>query len=182
FFLLAMVHWLIMQKRVDENRLREQVRGWDAVRSRLGPFTPDSVAACCGIPAETIRRLAIEFAEARAAAAYSRVGVCNTAHGTLATFATDLLNLVAGRLGTEGGAMFSTPAFDVTPIVRLTRADGHARWRTRVRHLPETLGDVPATTLVEEMETPGPGQVRAFLTFAGNPVLSTPNGRRLAAA
>jgi anaerobic selenocysteine-containing dehydrogenase len=32
------------------------------------------------------------------------------------------------------------------------------------------------------METPGEGQVRAFVTVAGNPVLSTPNGRRLARA
>jgi anaerobic selenocysteine-containing dehydrogenase len=31
----------------------------------------------------------------------------------------------------------------------------------------------------EEIETPGEGQVRAFLTVAGNPVSSTPNGRRL---
>jgi anaerobic selenocysteine-containing dehydrogenase len=29
------------------------------------------------------------------------------------------------------------------------------------------------------METPGPGQVRAFVSLAGNPVLSTPNGARL---
>ena len=60
--------------------------------------------------------------------------------------------------------------------------DGHDRWRSRVRGLPETLGDLPAAVLAEEIETPGAGQVRALVTFAGNPVLSTPNGRRLAAA
>jgi hypothetical protein len=60
--------------------------------------------------------------------------------------------------------------------------DGHARWRSRVRGLPETLGDLPAACLAEEIETPGSGQVRALVTYAGNPVLSTPNGRRLAAA
>jgi anaerobic selenocysteine-containing dehydrogenase len=51
-----------------------------------------------------------------------------------------------------------------------------------VRGLPETLGDLPASCLSEEIETPGDGQVRAVLTFAGNPFLSTPNGRRLAKA
>src|SRR6185295_8578824 len=50
---------------------------------------------------------------------------------------------------------------------------------SRVRHLPETLGDLPSAVLAEEIETPGEGQIRALLTFAGNPVLSTPNGRRL---
>jgi anaerobic selenocysteine-containing dehydrogenase len=108
--------------------------------------------------------------------------VCNNAHGTLASVATDLVNLVGGRLGRIGGAMFPTPAFDTAPILKLTGADGHARWHSRVRKLPETLGDLPASILAEEMETPGEGQVRAMVTYAGNPVLSTPNGRRLDAA
>ena len=34
----------------------------------------------------------------------------------------------------------------------------------------------------EEIETPGDGRIRAFVTLAGNPVLSTPDGRRLAEA
>jgi len=38
------------------------------------------------------------------------------------------------------------------------------------------------TCLAEEIETPGPGQVRALITVAGNPVLSAPGSTRLAAA
>jgi anaerobic selenocysteine-containing dehydrogenase len=67
-------------------------------------------------------------------------------------------------------------------MVRLVGGDGHGRWRTRVRGLPETFGDVPSAALAEEMETPGAGQIRALITFAGNPVLSIPNGGRLARA
>jgi len=36
--------------------------------------------------------------------------------------------------------------------------------------------------LAEEIETPGAGQVRALVTLAGNPVLSSPAGHRLSAA
>jgi anaerobic selenocysteine-containing dehydrogenase len=36
--------------------------------------------------------------------------------------------------------------------------------------------------MAEEMETAGEGQIRALVCFAGNPVLSTPNGARLARA
>jgi anaerobic selenocysteine-containing dehydrogenase len=43
-------------------------------------------------------------------------------------------------------------------------------------------GELPAACLAEEIETAGDGQVRALITIAGNPVLSTPNGTRLAAA
>ncbi|MEX0677801.1 MAG: molybdopterin-dependent oxidoreductase [Pirellulales bacterium] len=180
--LLAMVHVLVAEGRVDRAKIARLASGWEAIESRLDAFAPERASAMTGIGTETICRLAREFADAPTAAAYSRVGVCNTQYGTVASLATDLLNLAAGRLGEVGGAMFPTPAFDSTPIVKFTGADGHARWHSRVRGLPETFGELPASTMAEEMETPGPGQVRAMFTFAGNPVLSVPNGRRLAAA
>lgn len=181
-FVLALVHVLLVEKLVDERRVREITSGWSEIRRHLLEWTPERVAAYAGIDAETTRRIAREFAAAKTGAAYARVGVCNNAFGTLASYAIDLLNIVAGRLGEVGGAMFASPPVDLPTLARLTNSDGHARWRSRVRGLPETSGDLPAATLAEEMETPGEGQVRAFLTLAGNPVLSTPNGRRLARA
>ncbi len=180
--LLAMVQTLVADGVVDRTRLEQAASGWSEIVSRLPRFTPETVAGFCGVEAATIRRLAREFAAAQRPVAYSRVGVCNSEHGTLASYATDLLNLTAGRLGEVGGAMFTTPAFDPTPVLKLTASDGHNRWRSRVRGLPETLGDLPSAALAEEIETAGPGQVRSLVTYAGNPVLSTPNGRRLAAA
>jgi anaerobic selenocysteine-containing dehydrogenase len=56
------------------------------------------------------------------------------------------------------------------------------RWHTRVRGAPEVLGHVPVSCLAEEIATPGDGQIRALITVAGNPVLSTPGGDRLDAA
>lgn len=180
--LFAMIQTLVQEQRARRDDIDRLSTGWPAIERRLSAFTADKVAGAVGIPAETIRRLAREFVDAPTAAAYSRVGVCNNAFGTVATVATDLLNLVAGRLGAVGGSMFPTPVFDAKPILKLTKADGHARWHSRVRQLPETLGDLPAAILAEEIETPGKGQVRAMITYAGNPVLSTPNGRRLAKA
>jgi anaerobic selenocysteine-containing dehydrogenase len=48
-----------------------------------------------------------------------------------------------------------------------------------VRKLPEFGGELPVATLAEEILTEGPGQIKALVTLAGNPVLSTPNGRVL---
>ena len=47
---------------------------------------------------------------------------------------------------------------------------------------PEVAAELPTALLPEEIETPGDGQVRALVTIAGNPVLSAPDGPRLAAA
>ena len=48
-----------------------------------------------------------------------------------------------------------------------------------MRGLPEFYGELPVSTMAEEMETPGDGQIKAFMTICGNPVLSTPGGKRL---
>jgi len=177
--LLGMVRVLLDSNRVDRAAVADLARGFDAVERRVRALDPEALARSAGIPFETIARLAREFAAAPTSAAYSRIGVCNNRYGTLATWATDLLNLVAGRLGAPGGAMFTTPAIDPARLSRLPGFDGHGRHRSRVRGLPETLGDLPSVCLAEEIETPGEGQVRGLLTYAGNPVLSVPNGNRL---
>ena len=181
-FLLAMAQVLVARGRVDRRFLESTTTGWPEIEQRLAAFTPARVAGFAGVPADTIERLALAFADARSAVCYSRVGVCVGAHATLATFATDLLNIITGRLGREGGPMFTTPAFDIGRVARMTGLDGHHRWHSRVRGLPETLGDLPSTVLADEIETPGQGQIRAMVTLAGNPVLSVPNGKRIATA
>jgi anaerobic selenocysteine-containing dehydrogenase len=180
--LFAMTYVLVRDDLVDRGRLTTIARGWADIERRLPAFAPERVAQHVGVSAGTIERLARDFAAAPSSVAYSRVGVCNNAFGTLATFATDLLNLAAGRLGAVGGAMFTTPVVDLPALIAVAGGDGFARWRSRVRGLPETASDIPAAALAEEIETPGDEQIRALVTFAGNPVLSTPNGRRLDAA
>lgn len=177
--LLSLVAVLYAKGRIDIARLRAATEGWNEVETRLSAFAPEHVERLVGIPKATIERLALEFSSASTSVAYSRVGLGCSRHSTLACYAVELLNIVAGRLGQPGGSMFPTPAIDIVVLSRLARSDGFGRHHSRVRGLPETVGELPATTLAEEIETPGPGQVKALLTFAGNPVLSVPNGRRL---
>jgi len=87
---------------------------------------------------------------------------------------------VTGNLDRPGGAMFTSPAADlVGMLAKSGDRGGFGRYRSRVRGLPEFSGELPSAALAEEIDTPGKGQVRALVTFAGNPVLSTPNGGRL---
>ena len=177
--LLAMLHTLVAAGRIDRSALQRITAGWEDIERRVQAFTPERTERLTGIAPGVTRRLALELADAQRGVVYTRVGTCNNAHGTLATWANDVLNIAAGRLGVEGGAMFPEPAIDGSQFVKLGGMNGHGRWRSRVRGLPETGCDLPASILAEEIETPGDGQVRAMVTVAGNPVLSTPNGRRL---
>jgi anaerobic selenocysteine-containing dehydrogenase len=104
------------------------------------------------------------------------MGVSTQRFGTLCQWLVQLINLVTGNLDRVGGSLCTTPAVD---LVASTSGGAFGRWRSRVSGLPEYGGELPVAALAEEMLSEGEGQVRALITVAGNPVLSTPNGRRL---
>jgi anaerobic selenocysteine-containing dehydrogenase len=161
-------------------RLAHFTDGLDRLPRLLAPFAPEAVASAVGIAASDIRVLAAQFAGARTAVCYGRMGVCTQPFGTLTTWLIDVLNIVTGNLDHPGGAMFPTAAVDLSALAeRFGHAGSFARWHSRVSRLPEFGGELPVSCLAEEMETPGAGQVRALVTYAGNPALSLPNGRRL---
>jgi anaerobic selenocysteine-containing dehydrogenase len=178
FVLLAMLHVLFEEGLTAPP---PYVDGLDEVRSAVLPFTPERAETASGLPADVVRRLARELAAAESAAVYGRVGVSTQEFGLLATWAVQLLNLVTGNLDRPGGVMLTRPAVDAVGRGLVGRGH-HDRWRSRVRGLPEFGGELPVATLADEISTPGTGQVRALLTVAGNPVSSTPDGKRLGEA
>ncbi|WP_312856270.1 molybdopterin-dependent oxidoreductase [Nocardioides pelophilus] len=173
--LLAMVHTLFAEGLTTPP---PYVDGLDEVERLLADFTPEAAERASGVPARVITQVAREFAAADGAAAYGRIGVSTQEFGLVCQWAVQLLNLVTGNLDRVGGAMLTSPAIDA--IGRGLIGRGHFdRHRSRVRQAPEFAGELPVAVLREEIETAGEGQVRALLTLAGNPVLSTPDGAAL---
>ncbi|PWB31950.1 dehydrogenase [Pseudomonas sp. SDI] len=152
------------------------VRGLDEVREALQPFTAEVMSLLCGIDAGLIRQLARDFAAADKAVCYGRMGLSTQTFGTLCHWLVQLINLVSGNLDRVGGVLCTEPAID---LVASTGGGHFNAWQSRVSGLPEYGGELPVAALAEEMLTAGEGQVRALVTVAGNPVLSTPNGRQL---
>jgi anaerobic selenocysteine-containing dehydrogenase len=173
--LLAMLHVLVTE---GSPEVASYVDGLATVVDLVADFTPERAEAMSGLPAEEIRRLARELVAAGAGVVYSRIGVSAGPWGTVCQWAVNCLNVLSGNLDRIGGAMFTSPAIDAVGTGLIGRGH-HDAWRSRVRGLPETAGELPVSALREEIETPGEGQVRAMLTVAGNPVLSTPDGSRL---
>ena len=171
---------LLTEGLASPGRLANLTTGIEHVAQAVAGFTLDRVAAFTGVPAETVLVLARDLAAAPTAAVYGRIGTHTTAYGTLAAWLVDVLNVLTGNLDRPGGAMFPHAAHE--PPRRSPRAFRTGRWHSRVRGLPEVLGELPVATLADEIETPGPGQVRALITIAGNPALTTPDAGRLDAA
>ncbi len=152
--------------------------GLEVALADIGALDLELLSAHCGIAVDTIQRIAREFAAAPRAAAYGRMGVSTQQHGTLCQWLIQLLNIVTGNLDREGGVMFTRPAVDLVDNPT-SRPGSFGRWKSRVRGLPEFGGELPVAALAEEILTSGDGQIRALITVAGNPVLSTPNGTQL---
>ncbi len=184
FLLFAVVHVLFAEELVRLGRLAELTNGVDEVRALARDFSPDAVAGVTGIAPEAIRALARDFARAERAACYGRIGTCTQEFGTLASWLVDVVNVLTGNADRPGGAMWPRPA--TGPATDGARRRGrvpYGRWRSRVRGLPEFAGELPVAALAEDIDSASEAErVRALVTVAGNPVLSTPNGARLAKA
>jgi anaerobic selenocysteine-containing dehydrogenase len=183
--LFALTHTLFDECMADPRPLARHLAGLDEIRELAGQISPEDVAATCAIEAPEIRRMARELAQAPRAAVYGRIGTTTQRFGTTASWLIDVLNILTGNLDRPGGAMFPRPAAgssNTTGEPGRGRGGKFGRWRSRVRGLDEIFGELPAACLAEEIETPGEGQVRALLTLAGNPAVSTPNSDRLAGA
>ena len=175
--LLAMLYTLVDEALVDLEALPSYLQGIDTAIAALEGFTPEAASATTGIAASEIRELARRFAKAKSGFVYGRMGVSVQAYASVCHWAINMLNLLTGRFDARGGVFLPKAAWDNSGAG--SRPGHFAAWHSRVSGLPEFGGELPASVMAEEILTPGEGQIRAMVTIAGNPVLSTPDGRGL---
>ncbi len=146
-------------------------------------FKPENTAPVTGVSADNVRELANRWLSAESAVCYGRMGVSVQAQGALCQWLINVLNIVSGNFDRAGGAMFTRPAVDLLKVTAAQGGRGHYnKFQSRVRGLPEFGGELPVSALAEEILTPGEGQIKAMLTVAGNPLVSTPNSGQLTKA
>ena len=176
-FLLALVNAVLDLGPPRIERYGDRLSGLERAIEAIRPFGVERAAAPTGISADAVRTIAKEIRDAPSAVVYGRVGLSTQPFGTVCQWLIQLLNLLTGNLDAVGGAMLTLPAVPVTGPG--TKAGGPGSHKARVSGRPVFSGELPAAAMADEIETPGDGQIRAMLTIAGNPVSSTPNGRRL---
>jgi anaerobic selenocysteine-containing dehydrogenase len=182
--LLAVAHTLFDEGLANPGpHVEGHLEGLETMRRVAAEWPPSRVSAVTGIDEDRIRQLARELAGTPRSVVYGRIGLCNQEFGSLASWLVDVINILTGHFDTPGGAMFPKPAaWSITTQPLPGLEDGapeFGRWHTRVRGAKEVLGQAPVSCLAEEISTPGEGQLKALITIAGNPVLSTPGGHRL---
>ncbi len=180
YLLLAMLN-VIFAEGLD--RPPSWVDGLDEVRRLVAQHPPESAATSSGVDAETITRLAREFAGARSAVAYGRLGVCHHATGSVTHWLINVLNAVTGNLDRAGGSMFSSPPVDLGRLLRtLWGRSSYDEFRSRGAGLPSLAGEMSVAAMPDEITRPGERQLRGLVVVAGNPAVSGPDVSQIRAA
>lgn len=180
--LLALIHCVFANNKVNLRHLENKVDGLESIRLLAKEYSPRLVTDHVGIDADAISKLAADMMAADSAVCYSRMGASTQTFGGLCQWLTNVLNIVTGNFDREGGAMFPQPAFDLLRNHKRGHKSLFGQYSSRVRKLPFFNGEFPVATLAEEILTEGKGQIKSLITVAGNPVLSTPSGHKLAEA
>ena len=179
WLLLSLLQVILDEGLADRRFLAGWTRDAGELRRLAAPHTPEETEQRTSVPAADVRALARDFAGADSAAAYGRTGSCLGRHGTMVAFLIDALNAVTGNLDRPGGAVFGRPSIALDDIGERVGLDTYGARRSRIGDFPDVLGNMPASVLPQEIETPGDTQLRALFVSAGNPVLSVPDGSAL---
>ncbi len=180
FLLLALIHVIFDENLANAGHLKNHINGWETIQEIAIQYPPEKITKITGIDTEDIQQLARQFAAAKTAVCYGRLGLSTQEFGGLCQWLVNVLNCITGNLDTEGGALFTLPAIDIVGMSKKTGKTGSFNKRQSAVHkLPEFTGEFPVATLADEILTPSANQIKAMVTIAGNPVLSTPNGKQL---
>ena len=125
--LLGLIHTVYDENLASPGRLAEFTDGLELMADIVSDYAPEKVARMTGIDGATIRQLARDFAAVNSAVCYGRMGTSTQAFGGVAQWLINTLNIVTGNFDRPGGAMCTTPAFDVVGITGMMRSTGHFR-------------------------------------------------------
>jgi formate dehydrogenase major subunit len=182
----AIMHVIVEEKLYDQQYIEGYTEGFDALRQNLAKFSPQEMEKVCGIPADTITRIARIYAKAKAALIFWGMGISQHIHGTDNARCLIALALMCGQVGRPGAGLHPLrgqnnvqgasdvgliPMFypDYTPV---SDPDVHARYE---KFWNAKLDPVRGLTVVEIMDAVHAGTIRGMYIMGENPAMSDPD-------
>ncbi len=101
----AIMHVIIEEDLYDVEYVAKYTENWEAMKTHLKDFSPETMAPICGIDAHTLRTVAREFASAKAAMIFWGMGVSQHIHGTDNARCLISLALMTGNVGKPGAGL-----------------------------------------------------------------------------
>ncbi|MDX9993277.1 MAG: molybdopterin-dependent oxidoreductase [Anaerolineales bacterium] len=176
-FHLALLNIIIGEKLYDQSFVSRYTVGFDELAKEVQRYTPDWAAQITGIPAETITRIAHEFAAAgKYALAHNGWRTSNFVNSFGTQRAITALNTIIGNWGVtlfpalEEGAGLGSPPQPPYPRISALRLDG-VPWK--FPFVPLKLGIFQE--LRNGIYNADPYQAHGWFISRQNPVLSIPD-------
>lgn len=167
----GLIHLVIAMGGVDRAFVDRNARGLTELTQALAPFDPGYVARRAGVPEADLREAAGLLVRSKRGSCATGTGTSMATRGTLATYLMNCLQTLRGFWAGEGEELLYSPVLlpPVTP-----RAQPKSPWpargfgvKTRIRGLEQSVAGMPTAALMEEILTPGEGQIRALFVHAG---------------
>ena len=187
----AMIHTVIDEGLIDTEFVARRVSEFEALKANVEGYSAEAMAPICGIPAETIREVAREFAQAKAAMILWGMGISQHVHGTDNARCLIALVSITGQIGKPGSGLHPLRGQNnvqgasdagLIPMMfpnyqRVANADAHA-WFERFWNTK--LDDKPGYTVVEIMHKAlspdsDPHKVWGMYIMGENPAMSDPD-------
>ena len=187
----ALIHTVIDEGLTDHQFIRDRASNFGALRENVKAYSPEAMAPICGIPAETLREVAREFAKTKGAMILWGMGISQHVHGTDNARCLIALATVTGQIGKPGSGLHPLRGQNnvqgasdagLIPMMfpnyqRVTDKAAHGWfenfWNT-------TLDAEPGYTVVEIMHKAlapdsDPHKIRGMYIMGENPAMSDPD-------
>jgi len=169
---LGLMHLLIENEHVDRAYVDQYTIGFDALAARAREWTPERVAATCGIPREQVIRLAHDYGTMKPAAIRLNYGMQRVHGGGNAVRAVACLPALIGAWrDPAGGALLSSSGTYPTDSAALERPD-------LIQGTPRTIN---MSAIGDALTCASDPPIRAIYVYNSNPVAVAPDSTRVVA-
>ncbi|WP_435310742.1 formate dehydrogenase subunit alpha [Primorskyibacter sedentarius] len=183
----AIMSVIVEEELYDRAYIEKFTENWESEKQHLAQFTPEAMEDFCGIPAQTIREVAREFAGAEAGMIFWGMGVSQHIHGTDNSRCLISLALMTGNVGKPGAGLH--------PLRGQNNVQGASDAGLIPMFLPDyqdvtddgvrgafseiwNTGDFSAEkglTVTEILDAVHAGQIKGMYVLGENPAMSDPD-------
>jgi formate dehydrogenase major subunit len=182
----AMIHTIVEEELHDRQYVEAHTEGFDALKAAIAGFSPEAMAAHCGIEAGTIREVARTFARSRASIVFWGMGISQHTHGTDNARCLITLCLITGQVGRPGAGLHplrgqnnvqgASDAGLIPMVFPDYRPVGKAEFRDPLAEFwGAELDPQGGLTVVEIVHAIHDEQIKAMYILGENPAMSDPD-------
>jgi formate dehydrogenase major subunit len=182
----AMLNVIITENLYDEHFIEAHTENFEALKTNILQFTPEKMAAVCGIDAQTLREVARLYATSKGSIIFWGMGISQHVHGTDNSRCLIALALTTGQIGKKGTGLHplrgqnNVQGASDAGLIPMVYPDYQSVENPKVRQLFESLwgqelDPQKGLTVVEIMKAIHAGTINGMYVEGENPAMSDPD-------